>query len=103
MKPLHEGQLVTVTDGKAKLEGIVFHVESFLKVEVAVPDGNGGGTFRTVHRKDIAERTAEGEHDDALRKLIRHTPSAARHGAAGGSHVGRSRGHTRGADHRSTG
>ena len=103
VKPLREGQLVTVTDGDEKLDGIVFHVESFLKAEVVVPDADHGGTFRVVHRKDLAERAEAGEHDDALRKLIKHSPSGARHGAAGGSHVGRSRGHTRGADHRSTG
>jgi hypothetical protein len=74
-----------------------------MKAVVAVPDEEGHATFRTVHRKVLAERTEPGEHDEALRKLIRHTPSGARHGSAGGGAVGRSRGHTRGADHRSTG
>ena len=103
MKPLREGQLVTVADGDARLDGIVFHVESFLKAEVVVPDGEGGGAFRVVHRKDLAERTDESEHDEALRKLIKRTGSGSRSGGRGGSGVGGSRGHTRGADHRSTG
>ena len=103
MKPLREGQLVTVADGDTKVEGIVFHVESFVKAEVVVPDGEGGGTFRVVHRKEIAERTAAGEHDEALRKIIKRAGSGSRGGGRGGSGVGGSRGHTRGADHRSTG
>ena len=104
MKPLSEGQLVTVTDGDESLDGIVFHVESFVKAVVAVPDEEGGGAFRTVHRKAIAERAQPGEHDEALRKLIRRTPSGARSGGGGLGPSGRgARGHTRGADHRSTG
>ncbi|HEX8123770.1 MAG TPA: hypothetical protein VF549_21145 [Solirubrobacteraceae bacterium] len=103
MKPLSEGQLVTVADGDTRVDGIVFHVESFLKAEVAVPDGDGAA-FRTVHRKDLSERTEAGEHDETLRKLIRRTPSGARSGGGGGGGAGRgSRGHSRGADHRSTG
>src|SRR5918997_6793766 len=99
MKPLSEGQLVTVDDDGNRVDGIVFHVESFVKAVVAVADAEGNGTFRTVHRKAIQERAEPGEHDEALRKLIRHTPSGARHGTARGG-VGGSRGHTRGADHR---
>ena len=103
MKPLREGQLVTVDEDGSRVDGIVFHVESFVKAVVAVADAEGNGMFRTVHRKALQERSDAGEHDEALRKLIRHTPSGARHGSAGGGGVGRSRGHTRGADHRSTG
>src|SRR5687767_9195039 len=103
MKPLSEGQLVTVDEDGSPVEGIVFHVESFVKAVVAVPDDDGHGTFRTVHRKTIHERSEAGEHDDALRKLIKRTPSGARSGAGKGGGVGGSRGHTRGADHRSTG
>ena len=102
MKPLREGQLVKVDEDGGSVDGIVFHVESFVKAVVAVADAEGNGTFRTVHRKALQERSEAGEHDEALRKLIRHTPSAARHGSSGGG-VGRSRGHSRGADHRSTG
>ena len=103
MKPLSEGQLVTVDENGAQVEGIVFHVESFVKAVVAVPDEEGHGVFRTVHRKTLHEREAPGEHDEALRKLIKRTPSGARSGAGKGGGVGGSRGHTRGADHRSTG
>ena len=104
MKALSEGQLVTVAEEDQVLDGIVFHVESFLKAVVAVPDGDGGAAFRTVHRKALTERTRPGEHDESLRKVIRRTPSASRTGAGGGPGRGRgSRGHTRGADHRSTG
>ena len=104
MKPLREGQLVTVQEDGTAVDGIIFHVESFLKAVVAVPDEEGHGAFRTVHRKALAERSRPGEHDDALRKLISRTPSGARSGggAAGGQGHG-SRGHSRGADHRSTG
>jgi hypothetical protein len=104
MKALTEGQLVTVAEDGQVLDGIVFHVESFLKAVVAVPDVDGGAAFRTVHRKALTERTRPGEHDESLRKLIRRTPSGARTGAGGGSGRGRgSRGHARGVDHRSTG
>jgi hypothetical protein len=104
MKPLSEGQLVTVVEDGDEVDGIVFHVESFLKAVVAVPDEDGHARFRTVHRKVLAERTEPGEHDEALRKLIRRTPSGARSGGGAAGGVGRgSRGHTRGADHRSTG
>ena len=102
MKSLHEGQLVTVTDGDDAVDGIVFQVLGFLKAVVAVPDGENGA-FRTVHRNALSERSQEGEHDELLRKLIRRTPSGAKGGGRGGSGVGGSRGHTRGADHRSTG
>jgi hypothetical protein len=103
MKPLSEGQLVTVEEDGTKADGIVFHVDSFVKAVVAVADDEGNGTFRTVHRKVLAERTEPGEHDEALRKLIRRTPSGARSGGGGGGVGHGSRGHTRGADHRSTG
>ena len=105
MKALSEGQLVTVAEEGQVLDGIVFHVESFLKATVAVPDGEGVATFRDVHRKALTPRTQPGEHDDALRKLIRRTPSGARSGGGGGGGRG-GRGaevHARGADHRSTG
>ena len=104
MKALSEGQLVTVAEEGEALDGIVFHVESFLKAIVAVPDADGGAAFRTVHRKALTERTRAGDHDEVLRKLIRRTPSAARTGAGGGGGSGRgARGYARGADHRATG
>ena len=104
MRQLHEGQLVTVTEGDTKLDGIVFQVQGFLKAVVAVPDGEGGAAFRTAHRSALSERTQAGEHDEVLHKLIRRTPSGARSGGGGATgHGGSSRAHTRGADHRSTG
>ena len=105
MKQLSEGQLVAVRDDAGTTDGIVFHVESFVKAVVAVPGEEGHGTFRTVHRSALSERTEPSEHDEALRKLIRRTPSGARGGSGpGGGGGGRgARGHTRGADHRSTG
>jgi hypothetical protein len=104
MKALSEGQLVTVAEEDQVLDGIVFHVESFLKAVVAVPDGDGGAAFRTVHRKALTERTRPSQHDESLRKVIRRTPSGSRTGTGGGPGRGRgARGHTRSADHRSTG
>ena len=104
MKALSEGQRVTVAEERQVLDGIVLHVESFLKAVVAVPDGDGGAAFRTVHRKALTERTRPGEHDESLRKVIRRAPSDPRTGAGGRPGRGRGfRGHTRGADHRSTG
>ena len=104
MKSLSEGQLVTVVDDGVRVEGIVFHVESFMKAVVAVPDADGHGSFRTVHRKALAERTEAGEHDEVLRKAIRRAGLSGRGGSGGrGGPGGGARGHTRGADHRSTG
>jgi hypothetical protein len=105
MKSLHEGQLVAVADGDdVVVDGIVYHVASFLKAEVAVADESGGVAFRSVHRNALRERTAAGEHDEALRKEIRRAASSGRGGGGGVSGpAGGSRGHTRGADHRSTG
>ncbi|HEV2814166.1 MAG TPA: hypothetical protein VGW10_13010, partial [Solirubrobacteraceae bacterium] len=71
MKSLTEGQLVIVVDDGAAVDGIVVHVASFLKAEVAVPDDEHGAVFRSVHRKALRERAEPGEHDEALRKAIR--------------------------------
>jgi hypothetical protein len=101
MKSLHEGQLVTVTEDDRTMDGIVFQVLSVLKAVVAVPDGEHG-SFRTVHRGALRER-GPGEHDDALRKLIRKTTAAghgAPHGRNGGA--GGRRGAARVAGHRTT-
>ena len=103
MKQLSEGALVTVDDDGTPTAGIVFRVESFVKAVVVVPDADGVGVFRTVHRKALAPRTEPSEHDEALRKLIRRAPSGSRGGGGGGAPGAGARGHTRGADHRSTG
>jgi hypothetical protein len=80
------------------------HTRSLVKVEVAVPEAAGGPIFRTVHPKRLRERSAAGEHDDALRRLIRRTSSAGRPGprTGPGSAHGR-RGHSQPSGHRTTG
>jgi hypothetical protein len=101
MKPLREGQLVTVSGEGPPLEGIVHHAPSLVKVVVAVPDEERGPVLRTVHRRAVTERTAAGDDDDALRRLIRREGRAGQRGGQGGG-PGR-RAHTRGPVHRTTG
>ena len=100
MKPLHEGQLVKVTENGTAVDGIVFQVESVLKAIVAVPDEEHGAAFRTVHRSTIKERQP-GEHDDALRKAIKKSQSLG-HGPRGSGPSRGLRGHTGAAGHRTT-
>ena len=102
MKTFHEGQLVTVVGSGSELDAIVVHVSSLVKVEVAVADAERGAMFRTVHPKTLRERSAEGEHDDALRRRIRRTPSGERAGPRTGPGGGR-RGHSQASGHRTTG
>jgi hypothetical protein len=102
MKSFHEGQLVTVAGEPEALDGIVVHAPSLVKVEVAVPDGDHGPIFRTVHPKLLRERTVAGEHDDALRRLIRRTASGGRGGPRTGPGSLR-RGHSHPSGHRTTG
>jgi hypothetical protein len=104
MKSFHEGQLVTVLVDRDELEGIVVHSRSLVKVEVAVPEAADGPVFRTVHPKRLRERSVAGEHDDALRRLIRRTTSAGRADPRAGreSKHGR-RGHSHPSGHRTTG
>ena len=101
MRTFHEGQLVTIVGDHEPLEGIVVHVPSLVKVEVAVPDSGDGRVFRTVHPKVLRERSEDGEHDETLRRLIRRTASAGR-----GPRVGPGsarRGHSQASGHRTTG
>jgi hypothetical protein len=101
---LREGQLVTVAGQRRSLDGIVFDTPSARKVVVAVPDDARGPVLRTVQRDALTERTEPSEHDDALRALIRRTPSTRRGGQGGGSGAGGgSRGHNRPPAHRTTG
>lgn len=102
MKVFHEGQLVTFTGDGGELDGIVVHVPSLVKVEVAVADEENGALFRTVHPKTLRERSEAGEHDDALRRRIRRTSPGGRGGPRGGPGGGR-RGHSSVAGHRTTG
>jgi hypothetical protein len=104
MTSFSEGDLVTVTGEHRDRDGIVFHVASRSKVLVAVPDDARGAVMRTFDPKVLAERTTDGAHDEALRMLIRRTPSAGRGDprAQNGPGGGRS-GHTRAPAHRATG
>ena len=103
MKSFREAQLVTVAgaDGAA-LDGIVVHVPSLVKVEVAVFDAERGPVFRIVHPKVLTERTEESEHDEVLHRLIRRAPAGGRVGPRSGPAHGR-RGHSRASGHRTTG
>jgi hypothetical protein len=95
MKSFREAQLVTVAgaDGAA-LDGIVVHVPSLVKVEVAVFDAERGPVFRIVHPKVLTERAEESEHDEVLHRLIRRAPAGGRVGPRSGPAHGR-RGHSR--------
>jgi hypothetical protein len=102
LKTFKEGQLVSVAAEGGALDGVVSHVASLVKVEVAVDEGERGPVFRTVHPKSLTARDAPGPSDDALRRLI-HRSAATGHAARGGT-TGRGRSaHTRGAAHRTTG
>jgi hypothetical protein len=104
MDSLLEGQLVTVAGARSSIDGIVFDVPSARKVVVAVQDSARGPVLRTVDRKAVTERADPGEHDDALRQLIRRTPSTRRGGPPRGSGSGGgARGHNRAPAHRTTG
>lgn len=104
MEPLRAGDLVRFSEGGPPLDGIVFHALSEHKVVVAIVDPRRGPVLRTVSPETLSERAEVGDHDPALRSLIRRTPPAARGGGSGskGSVQGR-RGHARAATHRTTG
>jgi|1186.fasta_scaffold1036143_2 hypothetical protein len=100
MKSFHEGQLVTVVGESEELEGIVVHALGLVKVEIAVPEAERGAVFRSVHPKFLRERKRPGEHDEALRRVIRR----GRAGSQSGRPVGHgSSGHSRPTAHRTTG
>jgi hypothetical protein len=105
MEHLSAGDLVKVAREGGPREGIVFDVLSASKVVVAVSDRTRGPILRTVHPSALTERSAEGPHDEALRRLIRRTPSAARGGPRGGNGPGQGPrgGHVRAPAHRTTG
>src|ERR671923_1854382 len=92
MKAFHEGQLVTLVGERSELDAIVVHEPSLVKIEVAVADAERGAVFRTVHPKTLRQRSAVGEHDNALRRRIRRAPSARRpRPPRGGGRRGRGR------------
>jgi hypothetical protein len=105
MPSFHSGQLVTVSQGGASIDGIVFDTPGIPRVVVAVPDGEGGCEFRTVHFATLKSRSQKGPEDHALRRLISATPAPAGH--AGSSADKRSlrglSGHTGSRPHRTTG
>ena len=102
LKTFRAGQLVTVASESGALAGVVAHVASLVKVEVAVDEAAAGPVFRTVHPKSLTPREEPGPADDALRRLI-HRGGAAGHQASGGASGRGRRAHTRAAAHRPTG
>ena len=77
---------------------------SLVKVEVVVADAERGPVFRNVHPKRLRERTAAGEHDEALQRAMRRTLSAGRAGGRGRQAAGHGRrGHAHATGHRTTG
>ena len=102
LKTFREGQLVSVATEDGGVDGIVAHVTSLVKVEVAVDQGESGPAFRTAHPKSLAPRDEPGPSDDALRRLI-HRAAAPGHSAAGGASGRGRQAHTRAAAHRTTG
>jgi hypothetical protein len=102
LKTFHEGQLVTVAAEDGAVDGIVVHVPSLVKVEVATAESEAGPVFRTVHPKVLTVRTESGPGDEALRRFTRRATVQGRSGPRSGPVRGR-RGHTRAAGHRTTG
>src|SRR4051812_26044256 len=102
MRTFREGALVSVVADGEELDGIVVHVPSLVRVEVAVWDAEHGSTFRSVHPKHLRDRTAEGEHDEALRRQIRRAPGV-RGGPRSGPVASGRRGHGHTSGHRTTG
>jgi hypothetical protein len=104
MQPAMPGDLVTVADGSAELDGIVFDTPSSSKVVVAVVDPTRGPHFRTVNPSTLSERPEEGPNDRVLRLLVRRTAPAAHDAARGATRSEQRRsGYKRGAAHRPTG
>jgi hypothetical protein len=102
LKTFREGQLVTVDVQGAALDGIVVHVPSLVKVEVAASDPEQGPVFRTVHPKALTARSESQPGDELLRRFMRRAGVQGRGGPRSGPGRGR-RGHTRAAGHRTTG
>ena len=104
MEPWAADQLVTVTDANRTFDAIVYDRPSELKVVVAVVDRKRGPVFRTVHPETLTARDEAGEHDAALKSLIRRTPATSRGGqSASGASVQGRQGHGRSTMHRTTG
>lgn len=97
------GQLVTVRDDGASIDGIVYDTPHIPKVVVAVLGDEGEAEFRTVHFKNLTARSQRSEGDDALRALITATPAATGHGGPGDGKRSLRSGHTAAPPHRATG
>ena len=102
LKTFRAGQLVSVASDGGDIDGVVAHVVSLVKVQVAVEQDGSGPGFRTAHPSSLTPRDEPGPADDALRSLI-HRAAAAGHNAPGGVSARGRRGHTRAAAHRPTG
>jgi hypothetical protein len=102
LKTFREGQLVSVATDDGGVDGVVAHVSSLVKVEVAVEEPGSGPVFRTAHPKSLTPRDEPGPNDEALHRLI-HRAAAPGHSAPGGGSIHGRRAHTRGAAHRPTG
>ena len=102
LKTFREGQLVTVAAEGGDVDGVVAHVSSLVKVEVAVEEAGTGPVFRTAHPRSLTPRDEPGPADDALRRAI-HRSASAGHSAPGGGPAHGRRAHTRAAAHRPTG
>lgn len=102
LKTFREGQLVRVAAEDGSVDGVVAHVASLVKVEIAVEQAGSGPVFRTAHPKMLMPRAMPGPNDDALRSLI-HRSAAAGRGAPGRGLAHGRRAHTRAAAHRPTG
>ena len=102
LKTFREGQLVTVATEDGAVDGVVAHVTSLVKVEVAVDQAGSDPVFRTAHPKSLTPREQPGPADDALRRLI-HRAAAPGHSSAGGVSGRGRQAHTRAAAHRTTG
>jgi hypothetical protein len=98
------GDLVTVAGPGGERDGIVVTIPSPNKVIVAVTDATRGAVMRTFAPEALFERKRDGEHDEALRRLIRRTPTSSRGGSPGGGGPGRGgQAHNRSPAHRATG
>lgn len=104
MEPQEIGDRVMITGIEPAMDGILFDRPSRSKAVVAVVDPVRGPVFRTLDPKTLKKRSQDGPQDQALRLLIRRTPSPARGATRGGATGLRgSAGFTRGATHRPTG
>ena len=104
MQQTAAGSLVSVTTRGPQIDGIVFEVLSDAKVVVALIDRVRGPVMRTVETQVLSERAEAGPDDDALRLLVRRTPSGSHTTAPGGTGgKGAAAGHGRAAMHRTTG